>query len=229
MGKLAEMPSQAVISGFKGVVDFYDYCGIPCFRKWPVYTSKKRSPAVEAQYSAFGYSAALWKSLSREIQETYNTMATGTGLTGRDMFTRAYIKGLFTYSPPKEEEMKIIWKDASEEPVSDLNRTVGLDWTTLDLTAYTSANAKFALLQLFVSLDSVSSSSGAMIRIRKNGTTPDHQPDVQAKYDNGDRSASTSFTHVIVGLDSERKVEYKLHKWGTIQFDSHIVVLGYVE
>jgi len=100
LGKLGAMPSQAIISGFKGVVDFYDWCGIPCFRQWPRSPGHKRSPAVEAQWSSFGYSAGLWTSLSKEIQETYNTMATGTGLSGRDMFTRAYIKGLFTYSPP---------------------------------------------------------------------------------------------------------------------------------
>lgn len=95
MGKLTVMPQQAIISGFKGKVDFYVYMGIPCFRKWPKSPGKLRAPAVMATWDAFSYSANKWLLLPDEIRESYEQMAAGTGLTGRDMFTRSYLAGLF--------------------------------------------------------------------------------------------------------------------------------------
>jgi len=107
MAKLIALPEQAIISGFKGVIDFYvnyQSCnrevageGIPCARKWPRSPGHKRAPAVMAQWSAFSESAKYWSQLSPEIQAPYNKMAESTGLTGRDMFTRGYISGLYRY------------------------------------------------------------------------------------------------------------------------------------
>lgn len=110
MAKLKVLPHLAIIDGFKGVVDFYvnhQTCdpelkgpGIPCARKWPRSPGHLRAPAVEAQWPAFAYAAAEWNNLSQEIRDAYNEMASGTGLSGRDMFTRSYLTGLYRYEFP---------------------------------------------------------------------------------------------------------------------------------
>jgi len=107
MAKLTALPGKAIISGFRGVIDYYmnyQSCnrevsgpGIPCARMWPRSPGHKRAPAVEAGWVAFSYIAKQWNELDQEIREAYNSMASGTGLCGRDMFERAYLKGLFTY------------------------------------------------------------------------------------------------------------------------------------
>lgn len=96
-----------IISGFRGVIDFYvnyQTCpaetgevGTPCARRWPRSPGHLRSPAVMEQWSAFSEAAGLWSQVSQEIQDAYNKMASGTGMSGRDMFTRGYISGLYRY------------------------------------------------------------------------------------------------------------------------------------
>jgi len=107
MAKLTALPSQAIIDGFRGVVDFYisyQSCdrsvagkGIPCARSWPRSPGHDRAPAVQEQWSAFGEVAGLWKKIPASLQAQYNSMASGTGLTGRDIYTRGFISGLYRY------------------------------------------------------------------------------------------------------------------------------------
>jgi len=100
MAKLAVMPQQGIIDGFKGTVDFYVYMGIPVARSWPRPPSGSRSPAVQAQWPAFAYAAKEWLNLSAFVQRAYEKLATGSGLTGRDMQVRAYLTGLYRYPIP---------------------------------------------------------------------------------------------------------------------------------
>jgi len=112
MAKLKVLPNLDIISGFKGVIDFYvnyQACdrevagpGIPCARQWPRSPGHKRAPAVEAQWLPFTTAVSLWNELSQEVKDTFIAMAEGTGLTGRDMFIRAYLAGLYRY--PTEGE-----------------------------------------------------------------------------------------------------------------------------
>jgi len=228
MGKLAAMPSEAIISGFKGVVDFYDWCGIPCFRKWPESPGSERSPAVEAQWPSFSYSAGLWKELSLEIQETYNTMATGTGLTGRDMFTRAYIKGLFTYAAPVEEEMKIIWLPASIVAWSQNNVNADIAYTDLDLSAHVSGTAKFAILSPMINSVDTLPNYRAWFKLRKNGTTsPAAGFSLPRDALKAGQGADTG--QVIIALDDDKKIEYSFHCHNSGQFDLRIELHGYYE
>jgi len=97
MAVLKVLPHQAIIDGFKGVIDFYVHRGTPCARRWPRSPGHERSPAVEAQWAAFIEAARLWKQTSPAVQQAYIKMASDTGLTGRDLFTRSYIKGLYPY------------------------------------------------------------------------------------------------------------------------------------
>ncbi len=100
MAKLTELPSEAIISGFKGTLDYYLWNGIAVCRKWPRSPGRSRSPAVEAQWPAFTFAAKEWKNLSKVVQDAYHKLATGSGLSGRDMQVRAYLTGLYRYPTP---------------------------------------------------------------------------------------------------------------------------------
>jgi hypothetical protein len=100
VGKLVEMPEQAIIDGFKGVVDFYYWMGIPVFRAWPKNNLKHRSPGVQSTWPAFAYASREWSNLSKTMQDAYKKLATNSGLSGRDMFTRGYLTGLYRYPLP---------------------------------------------------------------------------------------------------------------------------------
>jgi len=107
MARLKALPRLAIISGFRGVIDFYvnyQTCpvetgevGTPCARRWPRSPGGRRAPAVEEQWSAFAEASRYWSEVSPEVKDAYNKMASGTGLSGRDLFTRGYIAGLYRY------------------------------------------------------------------------------------------------------------------------------------
>ncbi len=100
MTRLEVLPSEAIIDGFKGKVDFYYNMGIPCARKWPRSPGHQRAPGVEAGWAAFSYAAKEWNNLDAETRRAYEKLATGNRLTGRDMAERAYLTGLYRYPPP---------------------------------------------------------------------------------------------------------------------------------
>lgn len=100
MAKLAVLPEQAIISGFKGKIDFYVHRGIPCARAWPRPPRGVRAPAVQAQWPDFTYAAKEWSNLSEVVQDSYRSLATGSALSGRDMQVRAYLTGLYRYPTP---------------------------------------------------------------------------------------------------------------------------------
>lgn len=100
MAKLVVLPEQAIISGFKGTIDFYVHDGVPCARKWPRPPSAKRAPAVQAQWPDFIYISKMWLEIPQEMRDAYREMAVGSGLSGRDMFIRSYLSGLYRYPMP---------------------------------------------------------------------------------------------------------------------------------
>lgn len=97
MAILTALPSLDIISGFKGTIDFYLWMGIPVARSWPRSPGHDRAPAVEAQWPAFRIAATAWDNLDEATQDAYRHMAAGTDFTGRDMFARSYLSGLFAY------------------------------------------------------------------------------------------------------------------------------------
>lgn len=93
MARIKEMLGEKVISGFRGKLDYYYWMGIACVRRWPKSPRLPRSPGVVAAQQPFIQAASLWRTTPQYLQDFYNTMASGTGLSGRDMFMRAYMSG----------------------------------------------------------------------------------------------------------------------------------------
>ncbi len=81
----------AIISGFRGTLDFYVWKGIPCVRTWP---RKAIYPPTQEELNtriAFTWASQNWQFLSPEVQDAYRAMAAGTTLSGRDLFVKFYI------------------------------------------------------------------------------------------------------------------------------------------
>lgn len=100
MAKLTKLPNQGIIRGFRGILDFYVYLGIPVVRTWPRKPHQPRTAEVKAQWPTFATAAREWQNLSSIVQDAYRKLATNSGLTGRDMQVRAYITGLYRYPTP---------------------------------------------------------------------------------------------------------------------------------
>lgn len=121
---------------------------------------------------------------------------------------------------------KIVGKDASESALNLANQSSSTTWTDLDLTAYTSADAKWAYLRLAVHIDSYASGY-VLLRVRKNGTTPTRYPLCYGAQED----ASSNFAEIFVWaeMDSGQVIEYDIFIDGTAQADFNIDVLGYIE
>ena len=141
----------------------------------------------------------------------------------------AVVVAVHTLTGSSEPQAGFVWKDASESALSLTNQTSDINWTDLDLTAYTSSTARVAYLRLKVNVDSITSGDSAILQVRKNGTTPVRMPRCMAKYDNGDRAGADIYAFVLVGMDSGQVIEYELNLSGSIQVDITINVLGYFE
>lgn len=91
MAKISAFPSQDIISGYKGTLDYAVCRGISYCRSWPRSPGRKRSASVEAQWPVFADATSLWNSLDDFVQDAYRTMASGSTLSGRDMMVKMYI------------------------------------------------------------------------------------------------------------------------------------------
>ncbi|MFW9991892.1 MAG: hypothetical protein ACFFD4_07805 [Candidatus Odinarchaeota archaeon] len=120
------------------------------------------------------------------------------------------------------------WKASPDQVLSDTDRTTDQDWTDLDLTAYTSANARLVFLRLRIHIDSVSTGQ-VSLNVRKNGDTPSYWPLVFFTDADGRTAGGDYYAIVMCGMDSGQVIEYKIDVSGTIQVDSYIEVLGYIE
>ena len=121
---------------------------------------------------------------------------------------------------------RVVWKDASEVALADTNRTTDLDWTDLDLTATTSATAKFVIIQFIINTDAWTDGY-CRFAIRKNGTTPVSSIRLYHSVELGTTGRKSLLA--ICGLDSGQVIEYEIHIVGTGQYDSSLEVLGYIE
>lgn len=93
MAVLDRMPATAVIDSFKGVLDFYEWFGIPVCRKWPDFSHVKwPEPVVESQ-KVFGYASSLAGKVSPAVADAYRDMAKGGPFTWKDLLVKGYFIG----------------------------------------------------------------------------------------------------------------------------------------
>jgi len=228
MAKMIVMPNQAIIDGFKGKIDFYFWKGIPVARKWPRSPGGLRAPAVQAAWVDFVYSARAWKTLDPTIQRAYEVLATGSGLTGRDMFTRSYLTGLFRYPHSRPTELSTIyWKDASVEVLSDLARTVATGWLEKDITIHTSPIAKFAILELDFLCSACGTAGLSTFNVKKGGTAPAYVARIATSFNEAD--GVHKHQQVILALDDTQMFEYELTPATNATISAWLWLLGYIE
>ena len=98
MAKLAVLPEQAVIDGLKGTLDYYvlhlnpsEEKGIVCVRTWPRYRSEAYPESSKVTQPFFAYVNQMAAFISPEVQQAYEQMAAGTGLSWKDMMVRCYL------------------------------------------------------------------------------------------------------------------------------------------
>jgi hypothetical protein len=97
MARLTNLPAQQLIDGFKGVLDYYLWLGIPCARKWPVWHKREPTAAEYANQELFAAVVTAWNDVDAVSRKAFFDLAVGTGLTARDMYVRASMKGLYRY------------------------------------------------------------------------------------------------------------------------------------
>jgi len=93
MAKLDKLPSQEIIDGFKGVLDFYLWMGIPVCRAWPIYRPHEPSAAERAAQERFSYINKLATTVDPLIRQAFVDMAIGTSFTWKDLYVKAYLSG----------------------------------------------------------------------------------------------------------------------------------------
>ena len=118
----------------------------------------------------------------------------------------------------------IVWKDTQPEVLSLLDQTATGNWTGLDLTAQTSAKAKMAMLQVYIKVDSYTDGN-IILSLRRKGTTPTIAVTVVPELVAG----KSIWSFRIVGLDSDKILQYRVTISGTAQADFNVYLLGYIE
>lgn len=103
-----------------------------------------------------------------------------------------------------------------------------LTWTDLDLTAFTSGNAKFAILSLRLKPDILGTGDVCYFGVRRNGDTPTYFPRFELHLP-GTTESQAQYRVVIVGMDGDQVIEYRISVGTGWELWSRITVLGYIE
>lgn len=123
---------------------------------------------------------------------------------------------------------KVYWINSPVLSVSDLNRMSTLDWTELDLSDKVSEGAEFVFLQVRVKADTVGTGTHICVAVKKNGTEPQYYPEKIL-----DKAGTTAgvwkFKDCVVGVDEDKKLEYRIYITTGWQLDTQLLVLGYIE
>lgn len=96
MVKLSGVPPRGVILGFKNVVDFYSWKGIPVARRWPRRPTQPRTLAVQATAADFKFVTQGFKDIQASIMDALIGMTTGTQLITKDEQVILFYGGAIT-------------------------------------------------------------------------------------------------------------------------------------
>ncbi len=122
----------------------------------------------------------------------------------------------------------VTWSATSPTALTDSNRTTTSGYTDLDLTANTSATAKFALIRTLMKVNSISAGGVASLYLRKNGETPGAHKSLRLASTQGDAAGAQVAGFEIIALDAGQVLEWNVIISGTIDVDTWIYVLGYI-
>lgn len=94
MAILSAMPEQAIISAFKGCVDFYEWRGLPCARMWPTWPKREPHPDERVNQEYFAFINKNLALLPDYVIDQYKRQVAGTPFTWKDLVVQAYMKGI---------------------------------------------------------------------------------------------------------------------------------------
>jgi len=86
MARLKALPSIDIIRGFRGVLDFYVWRGLPCVRRWPDKAHATRTPAEIAAGRTFGAIIKAWSLVGSNVKALYTQEALDNPRTARDIY-----------------------------------------------------------------------------------------------------------------------------------------------
>lgn len=91
MARLDALPSIDIIHGFKGILDFYLWKGLPCVRSWPRMTKAQQSPATIAAGVLFGQILKSYRLLADTVLAAFREEAANQPRTARDLMVAAVL------------------------------------------------------------------------------------------------------------------------------------------
>ncbi len=110
MARLTALPSIDVIHGFRGILDFYLWKGLPCVRSWPRMTKAQQTEGTIAASALFGAISQGYALLGDGPLQAFQEAAKTQPRTARDLYISAVYGHLHERTipeppPPPEEEM----------------------------------------------------------------------------------------------------------------------------
>ncbi|GAH57728.1 unnamed protein product, partial [marine sediment metagenome] len=100
MAKITSLPSLDIIHGFRGILDFYLWKGIPCVRKWPVNPKSHHSEATKAAAQTFYDVSRASSLIGTEILIAYQEDAKDQPRSWRDIYFAAVYGHLHEVAMP---------------------------------------------------------------------------------------------------------------------------------
>jgi hypothetical protein len=95
VARLLTEPNFAEISKLAGVVDFYQWLGVWCCRKYPRIVHQPGTVPQKRTWSNFSTLGSLWRTLSEPDRLAFTRLAAGSVYTARDLWFTAGLKHLF--------------------------------------------------------------------------------------------------------------------------------------
>ena len=127
MARIDVLPSIEIIRGFKGILDFYVWRGLPCVRAWPKYRPAKQTAASLAAALTFGAIVKAYALLANEALEAYHDSAIDNPRTARDYMVTGAYGNLHEASMSDFLDALIIIRDAIVAQTALLNALHSID------------------------------------------------------------------------------------------------------
>jgi hypothetical protein len=86
MVRLSNLPDDATIAAHRGVIDYYEWKGVPVARAWPRYKAYPPTPGMVESQNVFSTVAKATGSISPAMQELWKSVPTTPGTTWVDLF-----------------------------------------------------------------------------------------------------------------------------------------------